>query len=220
MMVSVPVTILSGCARSGKSSFLRQLQQHALPGRTAIVGKQLSGHPEDLAQVLHAMKDDRQLGDASFERVIVECDGDASPARAALGLFVDEAVAGYYRLDAIVTIVDALHGPRQLAQHDMVLKQIVFADRLLLSKVDLVRHAHLESLQQRLRELNPRAPLQHVRWGRADLGHVFDTGAFDLGTMLALEPQFFHQPEAPRSMPAWECPRGGGVVSEGAGLHH
>lgn len=190
----VPVTILAGFARSGKTSFLAQLQQQGLRGRTAIVGKELSGYPHDLARLLFQMKADRQSGAASFERIIVECDGQVSPARPALGLFVDEAVAGYYRLDAIVTIIDALHGLNQLARHDVALKQAVFANRLLVSKADLVTPAQLQALRRRLGEVNPRAPMQTL-YRRADLEHVFETGAFDLGVMLALEPQFFYQAE-------------------------
>ncbi len=194
-MGCVPVTILAGCARSGKTSFLAQLQQQGLRGRTAIVGKELSGCPHDLARLLRQMMAERERGAASFERIIVECDAQVSPARPALGLFVDEAVAGYYRLDAIVTIVDALHGLNQLAGQDVALKQAVFANRLLLSKADLVTPAQLQALRLRLEEVNPRAPVQTL-YRPADLEHVFETGAFDLGIMLALEPQFFYQPEA------------------------
>lgn len=208
-MATVPVTILAGCARSGKSSFLAKLQRCALLGRTAVVGKQLSGHPHDLAQLLHQMKLEREQGLIDFERVVVECDGDVSPARPALGLFVDEAVAVYYRLDAIVTIVDALHGINQLASRDAALKQVVFADRLLVSKADLVEKEQLLTLHQHLGNLNPRAPIQNVCPGRADLVQVFNTGAFDLGTMLALEPQFFHLPSQPRKVSAMPLSQAG-----------
>lgn len=194
MSCAVAVTILCGHARSGKSAFLEQLRRHPRQRRTAIVGKELAAHPEELAQVLLHMQRERAVGAADFERVIVECGSDANPARAALGLFIDEEVAGFYALDAILTTVDALHGLNQLAANDTAVEQVVFADRLLLSKTDLVSHAHSEALVERLHQLNPRAPVLAMHDGATDLAAVFDTGAFDLGTMLTLEPRFFSLP--------------------------
>lgn len=189
----IPVTILAGYSRCGKSSFLLRLQRQCLARRTAIVGKELAGDPYELADVLLQMQRERSAGLAEFERVIVECDGAASPARAAFGLFASEAVDTHYRLDAIVTIVDALHGLSQLVQHDAAVEQVALADRLLLSKTDLASGRRLNALSQRLREINPRAPLQAVRCGWTDLDQVLDTNAFDLATLLALEPRFFAQ---------------------------
>lgn len=198
----VPVTILAGYTRSGKTSFLLRLQRQSSTGRTAIIGKELSGHPHGLAEVLVQMKCERDAGVAAFDRVLIECEGTATPARAALGLFVDQTVDASYRLDAIVTIVDALHGVSQLAQHDTAVEQVALADRLLLSKTDLASGRRLRQLHQRLREINPRAPVQAVRSGWTCLDHVFDTGAFSLDTMLALEPRFFAQAgQAERQLP-------------------
>jgi G3E family GTPase len=198
----IPVTILAGHGRSGKTSFLLRLQRQSPARRTAIIGKELAAHPHGLAELLLQMKRERDSGLAAFERVIVECDGGDSPARTALGLFVSEAVDAHYRLDAIVTIVDALHGLSQLSQHDAALEQVALADRLLLSKTDLVSDRRLRLLTARLHEINPRAPVQTVRSGWTDLAQVFDTGAFTLEKMLELEPRFFCQPDHQRRLPA------------------
>lgn len=198
----IPVTILAGYSRCGKTSFLLRLQRQTLARRTAVVGKELSGHPHDLAEVLRQMKCERDAGLVAFDRVLVECDGALSPARAALGLFVDETVDSHYRLDAIVTIVDGLHGLSQLAQHDVALEQVALADRLLLSKTDLASDRRLRLLNQRLSEVNPRAQVQTVRSGWTCLNHVFDTGAFSLETLLALEPRLFAQIGQQRKLPS------------------
>lgn len=202
MSPSIPVTILSGCARSGKTSFLLRLQRQSLQRRTAIIGKELAEHPSDLAAVLLQMKMERDAGLVAFDRVIVECSSAISPARPALGLFMEQQVATHYTLDAMVTIVDALHGLHQLEANDVAVEQVVFAQRLLLSKTDLVGDGAMRLLHQRLRALNGAAPVRTLRSGWTDLDHVFDTGAFDLGRMLMLEPRFFNLPDQPRrSMP-------------------
>lgn len=194
----IRVTILAGQPRSGKSTVLNALLAQTPAARTAIVGKTLAANVHDLVQVLLQLRREREDGSASFERVVVECDGADNPARTALALFIDETVAGYYMLDAIVTVVDALHGLKQLAAHDVALEQVAFADRLVLAKGDLVSHGQQQVLMQRLHALNPRAPLQLATEGLVDSSALFDTGAFDLATMLALEPRFFSLPVAPR----------------------
>jgi G3E family GTPase len=76
-------------------------------------------------------------------------------------------------------------------------------------------------LHRRLHACNPRAPVQAVRQGRADLAHVFDTGAFDLGVMLSLEPRLFQQPARERRAQAMSpCRDAASEPREQPGLHH
>jgi G3E family GTPase len=70
--------------------------------------------------------------------VVIETTGLANPGPVAQTFFVDEEVGSHYMLDAVVTVVDARHAMEQLDQHEEAQRQVGFADKLLLSKTDLV----------------------------------------------------------------------------------
>ena len=76
---------------------------------------------------------DRSKEKLRFDRVIIETTGLADPAPVAQTFFVEEAIREQYKLDAIITVVDAVHGMQQLDEHHEALEQVGFADRILLS---------------------------------------------------------------------------------------
>ena len=81
--------------------------------------------------------------DLDFDHIIVETSGLADPAPVIQSFYMDETLATRLEIDAIVTVVDALHMPDQIAQ-DEAREQICFADLLLVNKTDLVAPAQLE----------------------------------------------------------------------------
>ncbi len=94
----------------------------------------------------------------AFERVVVETSGLAEPGPI-LQLFAESAaLAGRYRLEAIVTLVDALFAPAALAHENESWRQVVLADRLLVTHAESLAPDVVASLQARLAELNPHAP--------------------------------------------------------------
>jgi len=93
-------------------------------------------------------------------------------------------------LDAVVTVVDALHAPRQLDEHRAAQEQVGFADRLLLSKSDLVTADQIRSLQARLARMNSRAPLGQVNFGSTDIADILDVRGFDLDAVVSDARQF------------------------------
>src|SRR6185295_2089253 len=104
--------------------------------------------------------------------------------------FTDEDIGNYYLLDSIITLVDAKHAPRQLDEFHEAQEQVGFADRILMSKTDLVAKEEVESLSQRIRKMNPRAPIKPVHFGNAPIDEVLDIRGFNLNAILALEPDF------------------------------
>ena len=97
---------------------------------------------------------------AGFERVVIETSGLADPAPVIQLLLSEPSLVARYRLDGVVTVVDAVNGAATLDEHLESLKQIAVADRLLVSKVDLAESAGgLDALRARLRTLNPAAPM-------------------------------------------------------------
>jgi G3E family GTPase len=103
---------------------------------------------------------------------------------------MDEKIHDQYLLDAVVTVVDAKHGQKQLDEHDEARRQVGFADRILLSKTDLVPEGEASELMQRLRRMNPRAHQKKVHFGEADIKELLDIRGFNLNAVLELDPQF------------------------------
>ncbi|MGH8689823.1 MAG: CobW family GTP-binding protein, partial [Burkholderiales bacterium] len=104
--------------------------------------------------------------------------------------FTDEEIGNYYLLDSIITLVDAKHAPQQLDEFHEAQEQVGFADRILMSKTDLVSEGEVENLSQRLKRMNPRAPIKKVDFGNAPLDEVLDIRGFNLNAILELDPAF------------------------------
>jgi G3E family GTPase len=132
----------------------------------------------------------RESARESFDRVIIETTGLADPAPVAQTFFVEDDVASYYLLDAIVTVVDAKHASEQLDEFHEAQEQVGFADRILLSKSDLVDEQELNRLLERLARMNPRAPIKQAHFGRAPIAALLDVRGFSLETVLQIEPDF------------------------------
>jgi G3E family GTPase len=99
-------------------------------------------------------------------------------------------VRDHFRLDAIVTMVDAVHAPQQLEEHHEAQEQVGFADRLLVTKTDLAEESEVEDLRARLRRMNPRAKIAEARHGVAAVDDLLDIHGFDLSAILEIEPAF------------------------------
>src|SRR5690606_19123739 len=96
----------------------------------------------------------------------------------------------YYRLDAVITVVDAKHGMETLDRQEEAQKQVGFADRILVSKKDLVTEDEYRELRSRLVRINPRASITPVHFGETDLKSLLDISGFNLNTILDIDPEF------------------------------
>ena len=114
-----------------------------------------------------------------FDRVLLETTGLADPAPILQLLLNHPMISHDYRLDGVVTTVDAVNGARQLDEHVEAVKQAAVADRLLISKTDLADIASSARLRARLEELNPGAALYEIVQGDIDPALLFDSGPFD-----------------------------------------
>src|SRR5262249_39307722 len=128
----------------------------------------------DLVRILAELKAKREAGQLGFERVIIETTGMADPGPVAQTFFLDDEVGEYYLLDSVITLVDAKHAPQQLDEFHEAQEQVGFADRILMSKTDLVSAEELERLRHRLLKMNPRAPIKNVHFGQTPLEDILD----------------------------------------------
>jgi G3E family GTPase len=145
----------------------------------------------DLTKALYLLLERLDSGEIAFDRLVIECTGLADPAPVAQTFFIDEDLRERYILDGIITLVDAAHAETHLAQ-TIAQAQIGFADRLLVSKRDLVDETAFTALSERLTRINRRAPIRVVDHGKIDLAELLDVRGFnlnaDLGGGMSLRP--------------------------------
>jgi len=144
----------------------------------------------DLIEMLGRLAQRRAAGEIQFDRVVIETTGLAEPGPVAQTFFVDDAIAERYMLDAVVTLVDAVHGPHQLSEHAEAQAQVGFADRIFISKADLVDASAAERLRQRLTKMNPRAGIRQAHFGEVPIAEIFDIRGFNLNAVLEIDPEF------------------------------
>jgi G3E family GTPase len=116
-----------------------------------------------------------------FNRLVIETTGLADPAPILNTIMFHPYLPMRYRLDSVVTVVDALHGLATIADRDEALKQVAVADTLVLTKTDLALDGTDRSaLTTRLAELNPAARILDAAAGGATVSAILDDGLFDL----------------------------------------
>ncbi len=114
-----------------------------------------------------------------FRRLVIETTGLADPAPILNVLVSHPYIAMRYVLDGVVTLVDAANAMATLDAHDEALRQVVAADRLVLSKTSLPEAApQLAQLRTRLAQLNPGATLLESETATARA--LFSGGLYDL----------------------------------------
>jgi G3E family GTPase len=122
----------------------------------------------DLVDTLRDLDGRRRNGSLPpFDRVLIETTGLADPVPLLQTLITDEVVARFYRLDGVVTLVDAVHGARGLDEHAEAVKQAALADRMLITKCDLADEKTIAALECRLARINPGA--RRLRVVRGDI---------------------------------------------------
>jgi len=213
----IPICVLTGFLGAGKTTLLNRLLRDPALADTAVIINEfgeigidhllveqvddgivalaagclcctLRG---DLLDALERLLRSLDNGRAAFSRVVIETTGLADPAPVLHTLMLHPYLVLRYRLDGIVTVVDAVNGLATLAAHSEAAKQVAVADRLVLAKTDLLSGperasgtAALDELRARLRRLNPSAPLLDAAAGEAIAARLFDCGLYDPGSKI------------------------------------
>jgi G3E family GTPase len=179
--MSTPLNVITGFLGSGKTTLLKRLLTDQALGETVVLINEFGeiglDHllvediaPDvvllpngcvccsvrgDLKAALLSLHTRRQQGQLpAFRRVLLETTGLADPAPILATLARDPNLRGQFHLGLMITVVDAMHAELQERLHPEWLAQVAAADRLLISKDDLVDVQALQQLQQRLSQLN------------------------------------------------------------------
>jgi G3E family GTPase len=201
----IPVCVLTGFLGSGKTTLLGRLLKSPAFARTAVIINEFGeiGLDHDLIETsdesfvtlqtgclcctirgdlvltLAYILRRRDEGTVTpFDRVVIETSGLADPAPVLHAVMSDDALAERLTLAGVVTTVDAVHGADTLDRQPESVKQVAVADRLVLTKTDLVAETP-PALADRLAALNPSAPVLPASFGDIDPARLFDARIWD-----------------------------------------
>jgi G3E family GTPase len=210
----IPVTVVTGFLGAGKTTlvkhFLETPEGHGTAvlvnefGQEGIDDALLRGSTDktvllgngclccnfrsDLQNALHRMVVDRERGVIPpFGRVVIETSGLADPSPILTTFATDRALGGEFFIEAVITVIAAGSGLKTVGKYAEARRQVMLADRIVISKADIADEDAVETTTVRLRELNPRARIIAADYGRLEPAWITEAASARDGAMFLAE---------------------------------
>ena len=214
----IPVTVFTGFLGAGKTTLLNRILTEQHGKKLAVIENEFGEVGVDNQLVIQSDEELFEMNNGCIcctvrgdlirilgrlmkrkdrlDGILIETTGLANPGPVAQTFFTDDEMKANFRLDAIVTVVDAKHILQHLGTDDESVKQLAFADVIILNKTDLVAPAELDALEFRIRAINAVAKIHRAQNADVPLDHVLNVGGFNLGRAIDVDPKFL-EPEYP-----------------------
>jgi G3E family GTPase len=191
----IPVLVVSGFLGSGKTTLLRNLLLDPEAGEIAVIVNEFGevgidhhlvrktdvrttllrngcvccSMRDDLSEALRHLLSQRERGTIRrFDRVVIETTGLADPAPILHTIVAEPVVRNHFRVDRVVTTIDAVAGASNLKMYGEALRQVAAADHVIVTKRDLATPEVAEDLKAKLRSINPTATVVDASFGSID----------------------------------------------------
>jgi G3E family GTPase len=195
----IPVTIITGFLGAGKTTSLNHLIENHPATKFAIIENEFGDIPIDQELVINAEEGifemsngciccslNAELGQLlekllnekyNFDHLLIETTGIAEPDGIA-SAFIGPGRAAKFNLDGTICLVDAHNIMDNLKERGEALKQVTFADIIILNKTDLLKDTQIQEVQKTLKEYNPDARILPSTYGKVDQ-NILEIGAYD-----------------------------------------
>jgi len=205
----IPVTLVTGFLGSGKTTLINAALRAPEMAKTVVVVNEFGevglDHQlvtassdqvmvlengclcctvrSDLVGTLNGLYHDRAAGRIpAFDNVVIESSGLAEPGPVLQAFLSEPTLDGLYRVAGVITLVDVVNWKSTSEPHDEAIRQVAFADRVLLTKVDLATDPQAEAKARRdIADLNPAATIQIVDWSPKAIAAMLTAKGFDAG---------------------------------------